>query len=171
MFIRGDEAAFREIFFRYYKAMHYHAFSFTKTQSDADDIIQDVFIKLWRHPEKIKPDVSLKSYLYKTVGNKALDHLRAVARRGKLYEAYRQRMGHTSAYTADHRVNLAEFEKRIKDLIEKLPAQRKKIFLLHYREEKTPKQIADELNIREKTVRNQISKAYRSLRDNLRPGP
>ena len=94
----------------------------------AEEIIQEVFIKLWSVRESIPQEVSFKAYLYRTVRNKALNYLRDAARRDALYEVYKQDVPDDSETTA-YMVAWAELEKQLNDLINKLPPQASALFI------------------------------------------
>ena len=154
--------AFEQLYYRYEQPLKYFAFRMTRSEYVAEEIIQEVFIKLWSVRESIPQEVSFNAYLYRTVRNKALNYLRDAARRDALYEVYKQDVpddGETTAYM----VAWAELEKQLNDLINKLPPQKKKIYLL-YQDGKSCEEIGKLFNISERTVQNHLYKSQSRIR-------
>lgn len=138
-----------------------------RDQDSAKDIVHIIFINLWDKRDTISLDQPLRSYLYTSVHNRCLNHLRDRSRFidddardiDFLYDHSEQ---------ADSIIEQSETESRINDAINKLPEKCGQIFKLSRFEEKKYSEIASELDISVKTVEAQISKALRILREDLK---
>lgn len=161
----GDEAAFEAVFRLWYEPLCGYASRLTDGDLDeAEDLVQQVFVKLWERREQLDIVWSLKSYLYKTVHNAALNRLRAAKTRSKYldYNAEHLEQQHTP-----HEFAAGELAERLQKALGKLPPQCRHIFELSRFEELKYREIADQLGISIKTVETQMGKALRLLRFQL----
>ena len=157
---------FAEIFSVYYKDMVMFAYGFTHEREDSEEIVQDVFVKLWEEHEKINISTSIKSYLLKSVQNKCIDwhrhrkvvnhHSNYVTENSLLYE-----------YDTDNYILSSELELLIEKAIASLPGKVKETFELSRFEGFKYQEIADKLNVSVRTIEVRISKALELLRESL----
>jgi len=162
---RGDEAAFEGIFRQWYEPLCGYASRLTDGDLDeAEDLVQQVFVKLWERREQLDIAWSLKGYLYKTVHNTALNRLRTAKTHSRYldFNAAQLEKEHTPPDFA-----VGELAERIQNALEKLPPQCRHIFELSRFEELKYREIADQLGISIKTVETQMGKALRLLRFQL----
>ncbi|MBO9154456.1 RNA polymerase sigma factor [Chitinophaga sp. GCM10012297] len=158
-----DEAAFTEIYKRYWKLLYTTAFGIIRDGDAAQDILQEVFIRIWRGRHTL--DItSLKPYLQQAARFGVLKAIRAQ----KTDKAFYDRL---AAITIDVLAEDLLLYKEQRELFEKLlsglPENVKEAFYLSRENNLTYKQIAARLNISEKTVEKRISKSLRYFRDNL----
>lgn len=163
----GNEQAFREMFRAHYSKLCGFAADYLNSVDRARDIVQDVFLKVWRQREEWEVHTSLKSYLYQAVRNRALNEIRRSETKDR-FESYKKHtakeLDQRTAADTFHMRNLSEdVEKAISDL----PDRRRMAFLLHRRHGFTYKEIARIMEISPKTVENQIGRALKTLRDQL----
>lgn len=161
-----DDKVFEQLFKAHYKALHAYAYTMLHDADLAEEIIQNMFLKLWEKRELLKVQTSVKAYLYKCVYNDALNHLK----HEKIKDKYHDHAQHTmSNHTepASHKVELTELERKIKHALNELPEQCRTVFQLSRFEELKYKEIAEHLGISIKTVENQMSKALKIMRANL----
>jgi RNA polymerase sigma-70 factor, ECF subfamily len=134
----------------------------------AEDIVQEVFIKLWRKRNELKVDTTLKGYVFKSAINAALNYL----------ESHKVLAGHkelspeiSESYEegAMQELEDKELELKIKDAIDRLPARCKTIFILSRYEDMKYKDIALQLDLSLKTIENQMGIALEKLRNDLKP--
>lgn len=133
----------------------------------AEEIVQDVFLKIWEDPENLNEIKSINSYLYKSVINASINYLN----RQKNIERHHLKIA--SNYSEESLIELDEENELIvliNNEIEKLPAQCKKVFKLSRFEHLKYKEIANLLNISERTVENHIANALKTLRTELLGG-
>jgi RNA polymerase sigma-70 factor (family 1) len=165
-FKAGDHDAFTEIFSVYYKDMVMFAFSFTHEMTDSEEIVQDVFVKLWDGHENLNITVSIKSFLLKIIQNRCIDwhrhkkivnnHSTYIIDNSPLYE-----------FDTDNYILRSELEARIEQAIASLPEKFKEAFEMNRFEGLKYKEIAEKLNVSIRTVEVRVSKALVLLRKSL----
>lgn len=161
-----DNQIFNFLFITYYKQLCIYAYNYIHDIETAKELVQDVFMKLWEKVLSEENHSSFKSFLYTSVRNAAIDHLR----HSKTHSEYEQKI---LAYCNDKylifdEIIINELEEKIKDTIQKLPPQCRKIFEMNRFENKKYKEIAEELQISVKAVEAQISKALLFLKSELK---
>jgi RNA polymerase sigma-70 factor (family 1) len=164
---KGDTSAFETIFRLYSGRLFRFARSYFHTNEDAEEIIQDVFLKLWKHKESIYSGDSLKSYLFQI----AYRTIKETFMRKNREDKYKQRIALEYLKAESPGLEEADYKlvlKAVDRLIETLPAQRQNIFILNKKEGLTISEIAVYLNIAEKTVKNHLSLAMAQLRHEAR---
>jgi len=162
----GDEYTFEQVFKTHYKNLHAYAFTIVKSQTAAEEIVQNVFYKLWEKRAQLPPDVQLKAYLYRAVHNESLNQLKhdKVKSRYQLHAVSREQ---EHAQPASKKVMFTELEKHLRDAMNELPEQCRTIFQMSRFQELKYREIADELGLSVKTVENQMGKALKILRSRL----
>jgi RNA polymerase sigma-70 factor, ECF subfamily len=157
----SDMVAFEKLFDAYQgKLLSFVRMTLSR---DAEEIVQDVFVRLWETRDALDPQKSLKSYLYTIAKNRLYDYLRKSLYQKKYLEE--AAIEQTSNYnTSEDYINLKETERVLNDLIQLLPEKRRKVFELSRFEGKTYRQISEEMSISENTVDSQIKKALAFLR-------
>lgn len=152
---------FERLFKEYYNTLANYAFSIVKNKEDAEDVVQDVFIKLWQNSPAVINTAQVKFYLYTATKNTCISLLRKQA--GKTFvqpEAIPETLP-----DADSKSLSADPSLFIQQALSLLPPQCLAIFKLSRFGKLTYQQIADELGISVKTVENQVGKALRIMRD------
>ncbi len=158
--------AFEDIFVNYYESLYGYAFTILKNELFAEEIVSDVFYRLWLKKDTIKIDASLAGYLYKSVYNACMDKIR----HNKTREAFKRNFLYRSTENildAANEINAKDFEKKFYAALLKLPEQCRTVFQLNRMEELSYKDIAIRLGISVKTVEAHMSKALRRLRISL----
>lgn len=164
----GDLEAFDLIFKKYGDRLFGFALTYLKSREETEELVQDVFLKIWENRKNLKKESSLKSYLF-TI---AYHNMCRLFRERRIHEKFTEEI----LALGNRTVNLEEqleyksTLEQIERLIEKLPEKQKIIFLKSRREGKSSKEIADEMNLAPGTVDNQISVAIKFLRKNLPEG-
>jgi RNA polymerase sigma-70 factor (ECF subfamily) len=163
---KQDEAAFEQVFKEYFKNLHAYACTILKDEAAAEEIVQQVFFRLWERSDGLTISGSLAAYLYRSVHNGSLNYLK----HQKVRAAYRQHAGYMKENANEHggkNLSLKELETRLADALNELPEQCRTIFQLSRFEELRYKEIAERLNLSVKTVENQMGKALKILRTKL----
>jgi len=160
----GDEQAF-ELFFRKYN-IHLCAFAnkFLDDPEEAQEVVQDMFVKIWEDRDEIDPENSLKSYVFKIVQNLSINRLRRKKVESKYVDIYKLVYLDNQEFSVHESLLARDLEAHIIYTIKKLPSECRKIFELSRSEGLKYREIADTLNISVKTVETQMSKALKSLR-------
>lgn len=158
--IHLTEEEFRLIFERYYPALCAFAYQYLEDSDTADDIVQDTFLKLWQIRNDFLYLHQVKSFLYTTVHNKALNELK----HSKVVSDYSSKMLEKEKESFFHDTVVEQETYRIlTEAISKLPTQSRTIMQLAL-QEKTNAEIAKLLNISPETVHTLKKKAYKKLR-------
>ncbi len=159
-----DEKTFDALFRAWYEPLVRYAFSFTDGDADeAEDIVQEVFVKLWNQRETIDFQHSVKAYLFKMTHNLALNRLRS----GRAKERFVEHQTRLSGGAATEETSAAELEGRYHEVLDELPPQCRQVFELSRFEELKYREIGDRLGISVKTVETHMGKALRLLRAGL----
>jgi len=161
----GNKDAYAFLYNTYYSKLCTFIYSMCEDSKEAEDIVQNVLLKVWVNRKKIKVHTSLKSFLYRSVRNAYLDHYRKNQRKHKLIEELR-----LEAIIELEEQDYEEKEKkliRLHQVINTLPKKRKEIFILSKLRNLKYREIAELQNISERTVENQIRKAMITLRSTL----
>lgn len=163
---RTDEKVFEQVFKTHFKALHSYAYTILKDDAIAEEMVQNVFFKLWEKKEQLDIQTSLKAYLYKAVYHESLNYLKHQKVKS-VHQAY-------AMHSTDHTSNLAEkkllqgeLENKLQMAMNDLPEQCRTIFQLSRFEELKYREIADTLGLSVKTVENQMGKALKILRSKL----
>ena len=164
--LEGDTVAFEELFKRNYQNLCNYCQGIVTEHDKAEDIVQDVFVYLWNNRSSIDIKVSLKHYLYSSVRHRALKVLKRQLmeqRHSPLLTEFIENL-QNSEYSDEEVIEIEQMKKALASL----PQQCRNVFLMSCVDEKTYKQIAEELNISVNTVKTHITKAYRIIRGNFR---
>lgn len=160
---QGVSSSYVFLFNRYYSGLVVYAKHLLGSETNAEDIVHDVFTSLWEKRETLDVTLSIKSYLFASVRNRCLNHIIHLRVHNEYQETILRKGDVAGMLTWDHYVE-AELSEMIEKAINKLPPQCKKIFLMSRFEEKTAQQIANELVISPRTVEKHMEKALRLLR-------
>ncbi len=163
----GDSFAFEVLFYKYRNKIKGFAVRLVPAQVDPEEIVQEVFVKLWLKKESVDPEKDFQSYLFSIAKNLVLDHLKSAVNR-RLYfvgEHFQQDL-----MTDDDTENSLpeDAEEKLQKLIDEIPERRREIFCLSRFEGLSYKQIAEKLGISENTVDSQIRNALTFLRKEFR---
>jgi RNA polymerase sigma-70 factor (ECF subfamily) len=163
----GDVTVFEMFFRAHYQPLCNYAFTFVQDRDEAEEIVQSTFLAVWEKREAIEIRTSLKSYLYAMVRNSCLNAIKHEKIKQK-HAGEELAIGDRSHESVAHGVLSDELEERIHMSMEKLPEQCRLIFKLSRFEELKYAEIAEQLNISIKTVENQIGKALKIMREELK---
>jgi RNA polymerase sigma-70 factor (ECF subfamily) len=160
----GDKIAFRHFYNLYSKKIYGFALSYLKSKSEAEEIIQTVFVKIWETRDDIRDGTSLKSYLYKITVNHIYNYLKYKKVRST---AAADLLASDSDNSTLEKIYYNNLEENIHLIIEQLPEQRRVIFKLSRLEGLPHDEIAKRMQISVRTVESQIYKALKFLKKNL----
>lgn len=162
----ADENAFTSLFHLYKHKLYSYVLRLTESEMLAEDIVQDVFMKLWDEHEALAGIDNFGSYVFRMSKNHAINHFRRMSHETLIISEIFQ--ANPSDNHTEDIIALAETEKILKDIIDKLPAQQKMIYNLSRHEGKSHDEIADLLKISPNTVKNHIVLAMSTIRTQLR---
>ena len=161
-----DEAAFEQMFKTHFKRLHAYAFTILRDEIQAEEMVQQVFFKLWERNENLSLTGSVSSYLYRAVHNESLNYIK----HQKVRSNHQLNVAYNMKNEVEHpakKIMAGELEKKIHTALNELPEQCRTIFQMSRFDELKYREIADKLGISVKTVESQMSKALRLLRVKL----
>nr|WP_319997437.1 RNA polymerase sigma-70 factor [uncultured Draconibacterium sp.] len=161
-----DIKAFDNLFEEYGKRLYHFAYGYLKSKDDAEEIVQEVFLKVWRNRKQLKPDLSFKAYIFKIAYHQILEILKQINRS----QAYRHEIIDESIFFNDDtntRLNYQMLLEKVESLIQKLPSRQKEILLKRKKEGIPVKEIATQLGVSPKTVENHLTQALKSIKKDL----
>ncbi len=162
---QGDKKALTNLYNSYWKPLFISSYNLLKNKETCEEIVQDVFVDLWRNKDNLQIKISLKSYLYACVRYKVFSEFRKhKIIRVELLENLNKRFQYA---TPETKIMHKELVDQINVVVETLPEKCKRVYKLSRDEQLSHKEIASKLNISVKTVENHITNALRILRKSL----
>ncbi len=164
----GSYDAFNQLYLLYADMLFGFTFQLIRSRSNARDIVQETFLRIWLTRKQIDPHASFKSYLYTIARNLIIDSLR---RRTQQVD-FRSRI-HSDDFPdfcendTERQINYTEFRRQVNLAKEKLTTRQYEIFELNREKGFSISQIAEKLGLSEKTVKNQLSLALKRMRNEL----
>ena len=163
----GDEVAFKNLFEKYRDKLHAYLYGITKSSEVAEEIVMDVFLKIWFARAKATEIHHFDSFLFKIAHNKAIDFLRAVHRDQTLFSLVWEEIQLLSDYTADSTLKEKENLQALQTAVAQLPPKRRLVFELSRKKGLTHDQIAVYLNLSKNTVNNHLVESLRFIKVHL----
>jgi RNA polymerase sigma-70 factor (family 1) len=160
----GSHEAFSIIYQRYWKKVFVFAYDRLKDVKQSQDMVQDIFVSLWERKASLQV-ANLNAYLYASVRYSIFRLVDAQQAEAHFFSSLKHLSGNASS--ADDKLISAELLEAYRALVGKMPRQRKKIFQLRHEEDFKTKEIAEALNISQKTVQNQLHHSYQEIRNLL----
>ena len=163
---QGDIRAYELLFKTYYQALCNFANTYLNNIDESEDLVQEVFVKIWDKRNELNVTTSIKSYLFQAVKNSCFNHLK----HQKVQRKHKENLFHQSESSIDttDQIEVKQLSLRIEEAIEKMPDKRREIFFLSRHEGLKYQEIADKLNISVKTVETQMGLALKYLRNELK---
>lgn len=161
-----DVVAFNKLFSEYGKRLYHFSFGYLKSKEEAEGVVQEVFLKIWRNRKQLKPELSFKAYLFKIAYHHILELFEQINRR----QAYRHKIIDDAVLFTDEtneRLNYQILLEKVESLIQKLPPRQKAILLKRKKEGVPIKEIASQLGISPKTVENHLTEALKNIKKGL----
>ena len=161
-FNAANTAEFEQVFKSHFRRLHAYAFTIVKEEMAAEEMVQNVFYKLWEKKERVQVQQSVTAYLYRSVYHESINYLR----HEKVKSAYQSHAAHQMKHqeNASEKTALRELEQRLETALRELPEQCRTIFQMSRFEELKYREIADRMGLSVKTIENQMGKALRILR-------
>ena len=157
---------FELLFKTHYSNLCSYANGFLKDIDASEEIVQEVMVKIWTNRKELKINTSIESYIFRAVRNGSLNLLKHVNIREE-YKSYKERENESAHRSHEDEMISTELGRKIRQAIDQLPMERRKIFIMSRYDGLTYNQIADKLDISVKTVENQMGKALKFLREEL----
>jgi RNA polymerase sigma-70 factor (ECF subfamily) len=165
---KGNVDAFDSLFEEYSHRMFGFAMKYFKNETGSEELVQEVFVKVWGNRKSLKTEHSFKSYLFTIALNQVRKHFNKKA----ISLRYLESLKHETEQSVVATIQTEDYEVAVQQLnvlISQMPPRRQEIFRKSKLEGKSSKEIAAELNISPGTVDNQVSEALRFLRQRIKP--
>lgn len=161
--ILGEHDAFKALFLRYFPKMKYFIAHFVKSDAIAEELAQDIFMKIWEHREKLSSVQSFDAYIYRMSKNISLNYLE----HKYLEESYMENFRGETESTIEGELYAREIELLEQLTVNQMPPQRKTIYEMSRKKGMKNEEIATVLGISKKTVENHLNLALKEIRKTL----
>lgn len=158
-----SEYAFQLIFDKHRNRIYKTAIKFLKSPIIAQDVVQDVFMKLWFERKNIKADMPLEAWLFTVAKHNILNKLRKIANDWKAIDNL-SHLDIKSENKTDHKLIEGEYQRNLKNALSKLPEQQRMVFISSRFDKMTYEQIGQKMGISPLTVKTHLSRALLALR-------
>jgi RNA polymerase sigma-70 factor (ECF subfamily) len=162
----ASQKAFDALFREQYQPLCRFAYSLLDSVELAEEVVADVFIKIWKHKENLQIQTSLKAYLMASVRNRSIDYLRKQLRHQTESDEEIKELAANYSSPEEHTIS-AELEQIIESAIDQLPPQGRIIFRMSRDQGLRYQEIADQMQISIKTVETHMVRSLKTLRENL----
>ena len=162
----GDAKSFRALFKKYSKRLFFVAFQYLNDKDESEEIVQEVFLKIWINRQNINPELQFVPYI-KTIAKNLIINK---AKRKLLETTYIKSLengDHNYISETENHTHFQEIQELINQQIDHFPTRRKEVFILSREKGLSIKEIAERLGISESTVENHINKAIKDLKKQL----
>ena len=160
----GNEAAFRKVYYHYYRQLHGFLLHIVKSEPVTEEIVQETFTRLWEHRVSLADKGYSAPWLFRVAANLGYDHLKKAANESKLYHLLSQAPADLSANNVTEHIETIQGNHLLEQAISQLPEQRQIIFRLSRLEGLSHQEIAERLHISPNTVKNQLVTALKAVR-------
>jgi RNA polymerase sigma-70 factor (family 1) len=161
---RGNLLAFNTLYKEYSNRLYRFAFGYLKSETEAEELVQEVFTIIWEKRADLKKELSFKSFLFTIAFNIIRKHFRTKA---YLTEYFKTGISVDIDMQTSQNITYDSLYQYITELVDQLPGRRKEIFILSRFNGLSIKEIAEKLKISHKTVENQLTYALKFIRTNL----
>lgn len=165
---RGSDSAFSKLYYMYAPRLYAYCLGYCKCREDAEEIVEDVFVRLWRIRESIRQNETLRSILFILAKRQIYT---AFVKRAKSpeYAEYVETLDVFASDSTDSGVSFEMFMSHLNAAIDSLPATQRNVVRMSKLECMKNREIAEALNLSEQTVKNQLSLGLKELRVLLKP--
>ena len=167
----NDEEAFTIVFHHYNRRIYPFVLKMIKSEVMAEEIVQEVFMKLWSKRETLAEIKSPQSFIFTMATNRTLDYLKKLSNESRMIKEIGKAMGQLRNNEIEEWFDGKGSEYLIYEAINALPPQRQLVYKLSRQHGKSYKEIGQELNISPKTVQAHLVEAIRSIKEYLQKAP
>ncbi len=162
----STKAEFERLFHAFYSPLCAYAHQFLKDLPASEEVVQEVLFRVWMNRESIVFQSSPRHYLFRAVRNGCLNVISHLESR-EAYKQHQDQKAREWERSHEDQLIISELEQKIREAVDSLPMERRKVFILSRYDGLTYAQIAETLGLSVKTVENQMSKALKYLREEL----
>jgi RNA polymerase sigma-70 factor (family 1) len=164
----GEKSAFRQIFNQYGPKIYRFGLSYLRNKHDAEELTQDVFMKIWEKRDHIDPSQNVKAYIFKIAVNCIYDQIRRMNLK-KAFAEFSKYNFQPASESLWHEIIWKDMLLKFNTLVDQLPEKRRIIFRLSREEGLSNQQIADKLTLSKRTVENHIYRTTLYLKEHMSP--
>lgn len=164
----GDVHAFHQIYDRYKGPLARRILLLLKADELVQDVLQDLFLKVWEHRSTIDPERSFRAYLFRIISNQVTDIFRKVHREIVLQERLLRENSNSYCHIEEEVISKENIQ-FIREALRQLPDRQREIFMLHKLDGKSYKEISEELGIEPATINQHIYRAMQNLNRLVNP--
>ena len=165
-FIKGDDVAFDEIYFKYSKKLYYFGLGLLKDPEYSREMVQDVFVTLWEKRENVNPDLNFENYLLTIAYNSIRKFFRKRSIEHKV-KNYLLKNSPELVENTDDSLIYEELYALASESIDKMPQKRKTVYKLSRQEGMSIREIAGKLSISTRTAENHLAQALKYLKKEM----
>ncbi len=163
----GNKVAFKLLFEKYATRLYQFSIKYLREKEDAEDLLNEVFLKIWENRLSLKTNTSFQSYLFTIAYNNIRQRFLKKNREEKYVQIFaKEYLLETDK--GEDQLDYLRFVERINVIIDLLPPRRKEIFIMNYKDELRNPEIAEKLNLSEQFVKNQLSIARKFIIDKIK---
>lgn len=162
----GNEKAFTYLFHAHKNKLFGYLFRLTNSQEITEDIIQEIFLKLWKDKSELINIAQFDAYLFRMAKNQAINAFKTIARQTLLYAEYFENQTF-EVNSTDNLIQFNETQRMLAQIIESLPPQQKLVYQLSREQHLKHEEIAQMLNLSPNTVKNHIIQAINTIKQKL----
>lgn len=163
---KDDEAAFRVIFDRYRGRLYFFAWSITQSEMVAEEIVQDIFLKLWTQRKELTELNSLNAWLQILTRNHAYNYLKRLSNEKIILKELAETRDHSSGTNND--IQWREYQRILRHAIDDLPARQKEVYIMSRAEDMSYAEIAEQLGISVNTVKFHMKEALSFIKSRVK---
>ena len=167
---KGDLVAFDTIYNNYSRRLYGFVFRYVKKEADTEEIVQEVFLKIWQGREKLNLYSSFESFLFTIAHNATVNLLKKRATEQKYVDHVKSLQQIDGTYELTDEIHYKELKQKFQDLLNELTPRQKEIFQLSREEGLSHKEISEKLGISTNTVKNHLVTTLTLLKSNLDNG-
>jgi len=161
---QSDSEAFLALYDRYHVIVYNWSLKIVKVPTYAEDIVQDVFLKIWQIRDRLNPHQSFPAFIYRICRNKAFTLIKKITTDERLQIQIMHQLKNVVEST-ENRTLWHEYEVLLSNAVGKLPKQRQKVFKLCRQEGKSYEEVANELGISRNTVKEHMVMAVKNIKE------
>lgn len=163
---KGNELAFSQLFERYQDKVYKTAFFYLKTETAAEEVVQEVFLKIWQKRQSLSEVIYFTSWLLKLTKHHIIDHLRKIARESAALEKLEQRLPQPDN-TTDFRARHYQYQLLVKEAVSNLSPKQKDVFKLVKEQGLSYEEAGKQMGLSPLTVKTHVARALQSIREFL----
>ena len=161
---KSDSEAFLALYDRYHVIVYNWSLKIVKVPTHAEDIVQDVFLKIWQIRDRLNPHQSFPAFIYRICRNKAFTLIKKITTDERLQIQIMHQLKNVVESTENSTL-WHEYEMLLSNAVGKLPKQRQKVFKLCRQEGKSYEEVANELGISRNTVKEHMVMAVKNIKE------